>query len=374
MAQDGRDTRRLMGAEVQSGYPLAGERAIEAGNGSSVPPGTMPPTSMPALAAPKIKTVACLSGVSLERNVPAEEIRDYIADPDTLVWMDIQDPGPEELAMLLEEFGFHPLALEDVATGQQRPKVDEYKGYMFVVTYGVAPSPGTREVQTFEVDLFIGRNYVVSLHHGRVPALEDAYGRWTRGGAMLSEGVGFLVYTMMDAIIDAYFPIVDAIEDKLDETELEMFTRFNEGTVQTLLELKRKLVTLRRVLYPLRETFNLFLRGDQSIFSANTRLYFQDVYDHILRILDVVDIERDMVASALDAHLTVISNRLNVTMKTLTVVSICVGGAGGLFGAWGMNIGGIPFADTPFGFFVVFGGTIVLIAAVLLVGRKRGWL
>ena len=365
MAQDGRDTRRLMGTGGQGNKGTEGPDA----DLSSVSLAPVPP-----LDAPNIKTVACLSVVSLERNVPAEEIRDYIADPDTLVWMDIQDPGPEELAMLLEEFGFHPLALEDVATGQQRPKVDEYKGYMFVVTYGVAPSPGTREVQTFEVDLFIGRNYVVSLHHGRVPALEDAYGRWTRGGAMLTEGVGFLVYRMMDAIIDAYFPIVDAIEDELAETELEMFTRFNEGTIQNLLGLKRKLVTLRRVLYPLRETFNLFLRGDQSIFSASTRVYFQDVYDHILRILDVVDIERDMVASALDAHLTVISNRLNVTMKTLTVVSICVGGAGGLFGAWGMNIGGIPMAEHALGFWIVFGGTIAMIAAVLLMGRKRGWL
>src|SRR5262245_41385235 len=104
--------------------------------------------------APKVKTVACLGSVSLERDVPTEEIRDYIREPGNLVWMDVQDPGPAELSMLLEEFGFHPLALEDVATGQQRPKVDEYKGYMFVVTYGVVPSADTTELRTFEVDLF----------------------------------------------------------------------------------------------------------------------------------------------------------------------------------------------------------------------------
>jgi magnesium transporter len=212
---------------------------------------TRPEVSVPS-GSPKGKTVACLGGVSLERNVPSEEIRDYIREPSNLVWVDVQDPGPAELSMLWEEFGFHPLALEDVATGQQRPKMDEYKGYTFVVTYGVVPGADTKEPQTFEVDLFIGRNYMVSIHHGRVPALESALGRCTRGGAMLREGVGFLVYTVMDTIIDAYFPIIDAIEDELAKIESEMFARFRQEDVQRLLESKRTLFALRRVLYPLR--------------------------------------------------------------------------------------------------------------------------
>ncbi len=328
-----------------------------------------PPTNVP-----KVKTVACLGGVSLERDVPSEEIRDYIREPSNLVWMDVQDPGPEELSMLAEEFGFHPLALEDVATGQQRPKMEEYKGYMFVVTYGVVPGADTTTPRTFEVDLFIGRNYVVSLHRGRVPALESALGRWTRGGAMLREGVGFLVYTVMDTIIDAYFPIIDAIEDELAKIETEMFARFRQEDVQRLLELKRTLFALRRVLYPLREIFNLFLRRDQPLFSANTLVYFQDVYDHILRILDVLDIERDMVTSTLDAHQAVISNQINVTMKTLTAVTVLVALAGSVFGAWGMNFEVIPLATTSWGFWGVVSSTITLIVIALLASRWRGWL
>ena len=324
--------------------------------------------------APRVRTVACLGGVSLERDVPPEEISDYIRDAGNLVWLDVQDPGPAELSMLLEEFGFHPLALEDVAKGQQRPKVGEYKGYMFVVTYAVISGDSTEALRTVEVDLFIGRNYVVSIHRGRVPALEDAFGRWTRGGAMIREGVGFLVYTVMDAIIDAYFPVIDAIEDELEETESEMFAEFRQQDVQRLLELKRTLFRLRRVLYPLRETFNLFLRRDQPIFSTNTLVYFQDVYDHILRILDVLDIEREMVASALDAHLTVISNQLNATMKTLTVITAVVALAGAVFGALGMNVSGIPFAETAWGFWAIFGGTAALALAALLASRRYGWL
>src|SRR5262245_44462241 len=132
--------------------------------------------------ASKVKTVACRGGLSLERGIPTEQISDYIRDASNLVWIDVQDPGPEELSMLLEEFGFHPLALEDVAKGHQRPKIDEYKGYTFVVTYAVLPGATGPDVELAEIDLFIGRNYLVSVHRGPVAALEAAQQRWVRGG------------------------------------------------------------------------------------------------------------------------------------------------------------------------------------------------
>jgi magnesium transporter len=323
---------------------------------------------------PRVRIVACLGGISLERDVPAGEIHEYIREAGNLVWVDVQDPGPEELSLLLEEFGFHPLALEDVAKGQQRPKVDEYKGYLFAVTYGVVPGPTPRQLRTVEVDLFIGRNYVVTVHRGRVPALEEGLSRWTRGGALLREGVGFLVYTLMDALIDAYFPVIDAIEDAVEETEFAMFTQLRPEGVQELLRLKRTLVMLRRVLYPLRETFQVFLRHDHAYFSAGTMVYFQDVYNHILRILDVVDLERDMVTGALEAYLTVISNRLNRTMKALAFFTIAVAFISAVFGAWGMNFDEVPLAKEPLGFAMVAGGTFAVIVLMVLVGWVRGWI
>jgi magnesium transporter len=325
-------------------------------------------------AEPRLKTMACLGGISLERGIEGAEIREYLRDPSNVVWVDVQDPGPEELSMLLEDFSFHPLALEDVAKGQQRPKVDEYKGYWFVVTYAVTRGQSTTDFDVSEVDLFVGRNYVVSVHRGRVPALEEASARWTRGGEMLREGVGFLVYAMMDAIIDAYFPLIDAIEDEMDESEMDMFTRSRTTNIENLLKMKRSLFRLRRILYPLRETFHVFLRRDQPIFSANTNVYFQDVYDHVLRILDVLDMERDMVSGALDANLTIISNRLNATMKTLTVITVVLAIAGSVFGAWGMNVKDVPLKETPFGFWWVLATTMGLIAATLYFSRRRGWL
>jgi magnesium transporter len=318
--------------------------------------------------------VACLGGVSLERDVPEEQIGAYVRDPGNLVWVDIQDPGPAELSLLVGEFGFHPLALEDVAKDRQRPKVDEYKGYAFVVTYGVVPGEETTDVRAVEVDLFIGQNYLVSVHRGSVPALQEAFRRWTRGGAMLCEGVGFLVYAVMDALIDSYFPIIGAIENELDETEIEMFVRFREEDVQRLHRLKRALFTLRRVLYPLRDTFRLFLRPEQPLLSPNTRLYFQDVYDNVLQLLDVLDVEREMVTGVLDEYLSVISNRLNATMKTLTVMTAVVAIAGTVFSAWGMNIRALPFAEAPWAFWAIQAGTVALVGVSLMIIRRQSWL
>lgn len=339
-----------------------------------MPEGTKENHAAGSSAAPRVKTVACVGGVSLERGVPTEEIHDYIKEAGNLVWVDVQDPGHEELSMLLEEFGFHPLALDDVAKGQQRPKVDEYKSYLFAVTYCVAPGPVLSDPQTVEVDLFIGRNYVVTIHRGRVPALEEALARWTRGGPMMREGVGFLVYTMMDALIDTYFPVIDAIESQIEETELALFDRFRGEEVQDLLKLKRSLVVLRRVLYPLRETFHIFLRPNHTYFSAGTLVYFQDVYSHILRILDVLDIERDMLSAALEAHLTVMSNRLNQTLRTLAVLTVAVAILSAVFGAWGMNFREMPLADAPWGFAAVVGGTLALLVLLGILTWRRGWM
>lgn len=323
---------------------------------------------------PRVRTVACLGGVSLERDVPEEQIHEYIRDAEHVTWVDVEDPGEREIAMLLEEFGFHPLALEEAAKGEQRPKIAEYKGYIRVVTHGVAASAGAPQLHASEVDIFIGRNYVVTIHRGPLPALEEGYRRWTRGGAMLREGVGYLVFTIVDSVIDTYFPVLDRLEDALDETELSIFSQSQEDATQDLLTAKRDLSTIRRVLSPLRESFSVLLRRDHPILTQNTTIHFQHVYDNILRILDAVDVQRDLVASSLDAQMTVVSNRLNRTMKTLTIITVVVATGGLVFGAWGMNFSRLPLSDEPWGFAAVVGGTIALIVVVLVLSRKWRWL
>lgn len=254
--------------------------------GGGPPPGT-----------PRVKAIACLGGVSLERGVPVEEIHDTIRDVHNVVWVDVQDPGPLELSMLAEEFGFHPLALAAVTREGQRPKLDEYKTYLLLVSCAVVDDGAASELQIAEVDLFIGRNYLVSIHRGRVPALDEAVARWTRGGSMLREGVGFLVYAVLDALMDSYLPRIEKIEDEIGEFETAKPSVSDDEGVQRLLRVKRTLVGLRRVLYPLREIFQVLLRRDHPSFLSNSEVYLRELSNRVLRILDALETEREMVMS-----------------------------------------------------------------------------
>jgi magnesium transporter len=330
--------------------------------------------SGPAAGAPRVKAVACLCGVSLERGVPADEIHDYIQESDNVVWVDVQDPGPVELAMLVDEFGLHPLALEGDADGPRRPKVEEFRGYLMLVTQAAVSGADAAGLRTAEVDLFIGRNYVVSIHRGVVPALDEALARWTRGGAMLREGVGFLIYAVLDAIVDSYAPCIGAIEDEIGEAEAAVLARADDAGVLRLLRLRRDLAALRRVLYPLRSVFEVLLRRDHPAFPGNMEHYLREVYDHVLRILDTLDAERETAAGALDASLAIGANRLNQTMKTLAVITVAVAVVASVYGAYGMNFEApLPLASSPWGFWAVSVGTIAVVTAALALGRWLGW-
>lgn len=321
---------------------------------------------------PCVSVRLCRTGVEQCEDLPPERISDVLLQPDVLVWVNVENPGPGELDMLREEFNFHSLTLEDVAHGRQRPKVDEYPDYFFVVLYAPIPGDMERGVEARELDMFAGRNYVVTIHSGPIPALDDAVTRWGRTEVELRVKVGFLLHVITDSVIDAYFPIVDTIEDRLDRIELDIFRAGASFDPEEVLAVKRALYTLRKAVYPLREVFNTFLRRDQAIFSADTYPYFQDAYDHVLRLLDIIDIERDMATGALEAQLSVVSNRLNETMKRLTMIAITVAILGAVFGAWGMNFDAVPLHELGHrGFYIVSGGTLALVVLALALTKWR---
>ena len=315
------------------------------------------------------------SGSEQYEELPCEQISDVLPLPDILLWVDIQDPGSDELKMLREEFDFSPLALEDAGKRVQRPKVDEYEDHYFLVMYAPLGLPRP-ELRTTEVDLFVGKNYIVSLHNGAVPAMSDALKRWGKAHPDLRDRAGFLAHIVVDAIIDSYFPVVDDIDDRLDTLDIRLFRNSSDANPEELLALKRSLYTLRKAIYPMREVFEEFPRHEHGLFDLDTHPYFQDVYDHVLRLLDVVDIQRDMITGAMDAHLALVSNRLNETMKTLTVVGICEAAAGAVFGAWGVNVKGIPFyhvtvGHTEVGFWIVWGIALAVIGVALMWLKRR---
>jgi magnesium transporter len=321
--------------------------------------------------APLVEVWLSGAGAPECRPIAPATISDHLHQADRLLLVRLRDPGEGEFRMLKEEFGFHRLALEDAAAQRQRPKVDEYPGYVFVVLYAPVPGEDLADVRAVEVDLFIGRNFLVVIHRGEVPAVEEGLARWQRTEPELRAHKGFMVHTLVDALVDAYFPVVDALEDRLDDVELGIFAG-KDARPEELLNVKRSLFTLRRATYPMREVFNVFLRRDQALFDVETRPYFQDVYDHVLRLLDTIDIQRDMATGTLDAHLAVISNRLNDTMKRLTVIAICVAVMSAVFGAWGMNFDEVPLQHLGIrGFLLLLGGVTLLVGLALLWTKKR---
>lgn len=329
----------------------------------------------------RLKVRVCRPQAEICETIPATEIDKLLREEGVILWVDILDPTAEDVELLHREFGFHHLALEDAMHQDQRAKVDEYPEYYFVVMHAPLPlseTPRVRDarekLETRELDLFVGRNFLVSLHQGEIPALAEAARRWGRTDQELRHKMGFLLHTVIDSVIDGYFPLVDALEDRLDTLEMALFTG-DGGALddpKELLDIKRSLFTLRKAIYPLREVFNTFLRRDSQLFTAETYPYFQDVYDHILRLLDTVDIQRDMATGALDAHLAVVSNRLNNTMKQLTMVAVCVAILGAVFGAWGMNFTHVPLDHLGTkGFYLVSGSAVLLALGTVLLARWR---
>src|SRR5256714_6165232 len=269
----------------------------------SLPPPFKRYSPAPIKQSPRAQTTVLIRRPEADRpeTLQFERISDELASPDVLLWVDIRAPGAVKLRMLSKEFDFSPLSLEDALKQRQRPKVDEYPNYYFIVIY--APLETTSpELQMTEVDLFVGENYVVSLHPGHVPALDLARERWEQAKPELRDRVGFLAHIVIDAIIDACFPIVDDIDDRLHRLDEIMFHSNRGANPEELLILKRSVFALRMSLYPLREAFNEFPKREHALFDLETHPYFQDVYDHVLRLLDIVDIQQDMVASATEAH------------------------------------------------------------------------
>ncbi|MBI4317093.1 MAG: magnesium/cobalt transporter CorA [Chloroflexi bacterium] len=308
-----------------------------------------------------------------------DEISGLISNRRELVWLDLHDPDEQEIEMLGREFGFHRLAIDDVRRGHQRPKVDEYEDYYFIVlysaTYDAERKGGASGFRSSEVDMFVGRNYVVSVHEERVPELEEAIRRWEANPEMVHDGsVGFLLYTICDSIVDNYFPMMDAIEDEIDLIEEKVFVAFSQETIADIFVLRKDLLAVRKIVSPARDVLNALTRRDIPLLDTVNVIYFADVYDHLLRVSDMIETYRDLLSSALDGYLSMTSNNLNQIMKILTAGSIILMSMSLIAGIYGMNFRLIPELEWPFGYAWAL-GLMALVAMVLFVlFRRRTWL
>jgi magnesium transporter len=262
-----------------------------------------------------------------------------LQDTSGLLWVDFEaTPAELDEPILRETFGFHPLAIDDALQESHVPKLDDWGTYLYLVLHTIVfDKHSTGSVDTLELDVFMGKNYLVTHHDQPIEAVERVWANCQRDARHLSRGADHLLYRLTDEVVASYTPVVDEMDDAIDLIEDEVFAKPTPATLERIFTLKRAVLRLRRVVGPQREVLNKLARDDFSVVDAKDRIYFRDVYDHLVRLHDLTESIRDLVGGALDTYLSVINNRMNVIMKTLTIITTVFMPLSFVVGFFGMN-------------------------------------
>jgi magnesium transporter len=315
--------------------------------------------------------------IPMERALEFFERCRTVEDPgDTtvpLVWIDIAAPGEPEEAFLRDQLHFHPLAVEDCVRGRQRPKLDRYPGYYFLVFYAAAINPERERMALHEVHVFIGRRYVVTVHDHDIEPFKEVLVRW-RAAPERFRNVGALAHAIVDTIVDGYFPVLDHFAERVDEVEERIYEATGESDIGEVLAMRRELSTLRRVLGPERELLGTLVRRDLPFLSPDLALYYQDVYDHAIRVVEETENLRDLLGVAIEAQMSVSSNRLNQTMRLMAAWSIILMGMAWVAGVYGMNFKHMPELNWPFGYVWALGLMMGMGFTIFLYFRRKRWI
>jgi magnesium transporter len=287
-------------------------------------------------------------------------------------WLDLDQPDSNDFEILRDVFEFHPLAVEDSEHFGQRAKLDDYDNFVFLVMYGAAPD----DDRLVEVHCFYSERFLVTVHRDNCPAFTDIRTRYAKRDRPI-EQPSLLLYRLLDGLVDSFFPVLAEFDDRIDELENSIFLKADDSQLQEIFQMKRLLVGMRKTVTPQRDTFAR-LRGTLAElpgFSAADENYFRDIYDHLIRISDLIDSYRDLLSGAMDVYLSTVSNRLNAVMKQLTIIATIFLPLSWLTGFFGQNFGYEVKHVTGWGSFVALGvGTEILALAVLLIYfRRQRW-
>jgi magnesium transporter len=306
-------------------------------------------------------------------DINASEIRSYVSRPECFVWVALFEPSPEELEAMAREFGLHDLAIEDARHGHQRPKIEEYGESLFVVLHTV--EIGGEEFNIGEVDIFVGGNYVLSVRSGTQRGFADVRARCEREPELLRHGSGYVLYAIMDAVVDRYFPVLDALEVQLEEVEKRIFTgQHDRAIIEALYGLKQKLMTLKHATGPLLEASGRLHGGRVPYHCAQLQEYFRDVYDHLFRLNQSVESAREMLTTAITVNMSLLTAQENEVTKRLAAYGALVLVPTMVAGIYGMNFEHMPELGWRFGYPLVIGVMLAIDAYLFYRFRKAKWL
>ncbi len=292
-----------------------------------------------------------------------------------IVWADLSSPTADEAVILGNVFEFHELAIEDAIAESHHPKIEPYDGYLYLILHGIDFRAGDECFATHDTDFFLGPNYLVTVHEPgarTIPAVQDVI---RRNGRVLGEGTAAVMHRIIDTMIDHYHPEVEKLEDRIDVTEKEVFDGAEPDVVRRLLDLKRDVGTLRRIVIPQRDVIGRLARREFPIIDNEVAYHYRDVYDHLVRLTDEALFFQDRINGLLEAHVSNVSNRLNEVMKVLTVIATIFMPLTVLTGAYGMNIGLPKFPGGEGAqFWWVLGILLASSGGMLTWFRRRGWI
>ena len=309
------------------------------------------------------------------REVELEDTSEVLKEPNGFVWIGLFEPDEAELAKVKEEFGLHELAVEDAHRAHQRPKLEEYGNSLYVVLRTAQCDAAGDDVQFGETHAFVGPNYVVTVRHGASLSYGEVRARCESTPQYLRQGPGFVLYAIMDFVVDHYFPIVDTLEEELTSLEDLIFSGGAHGKeiAQRIYRLKSEMLQLKRAVSPLVDVCNRLARFDRTLIQPETRLYFRDVYDHVIRINESVDNTRELLTSALETNLALVSVRQNEVMKKLAAGAAMVAVPTLIAGVYGMNFDAMPEIHWRWGYPFSIGLMVVTCAYLYYRFRKANW-
>ncbi len=316
----------------------------------------------------------------LKTDLSEEEYKTVLQDPQGLLWVDFEaTPAKLDEKTLIDVFGFHPLAVDDALQETHVPKVDDWENYLYIALHAIAYEAQAGDLEMIELDVFMGANYLVTHHDLPIPALERVWESCQRDERYRKQGADHLLYLLVDELTVDFMKAVEAIDEEIGFIEDQVFEKPDNKTVKRIFALKQVTLHLRRSLSPTREVLNKLARDDYPMIDSRDRVYFRDVYDHFVRLHDIAESLRDMVGGVLDTYLSVVNNRMNDVMKTLTLITTLFMPISFLAGFFGMNFfqpvsaGLMAWTDTP-SFLISMG--IFLLTPVLMYYwiRRRGWM
>jgi len=326
----------------------------------------------------ELRTVVWQNGKST-RESPPETLQEVLHDPHALIWLDILGKCGQEQALLHNVFELAPITLQTMDEEKERAKFTEQEHYFYLVVHGLLFDTQTEEADTPKLDIVFGKNFILTAHHASLPWLDSLFEQTQGKNAdehLMSRGMPFLLYALLDALVDSYFPVLDDIDDIIDELEDVTVNATSNDVQVRIFRIKRSLAQMRRVISPQVEVTNALVARTGKFIPAKAQPYFADVHDHLLRAFEVLDSYRDLMSGMLDVYLTTVSNRLNEVMKQLTIIATIFMPITFITGVFGQNFGHLPQVEHDNGslFWIVLAFMGLITVLQIWYFKKRGWL